>query len=332
MTIANSAKGNCIDFHGIPIELSYVPFARDAFDAVFAGFGRRSATKDALRLELSSTLEACTEPPTSDWRPTFFYGLVQAYSKGDAHVLSDGESRLEVFPRLGCLSGRLFDGEKAQLAAGMQHIGLSLLLRERGVFDAHAAVACTKERAFVILGDSGAGKTTLLLALMTLGCDFLGDDRLLFRASDAGIELLAYPREFHVTPKTMRLLPGLAAGLKHSARADGKYPLRPLEFWPERLRKSWIGPISILMPRVAEQRTTSVRRATAAEAFGTLLSSSASVMVETFEHRDAHLRMLREFADVASACEVTLGHDLLSDAETTARRLLRAVEGLARES
>lgn len=329
MRVATALDGACIDFHGVPIDLRYSPFRSDAFSALFAGFARRPVEQGALRVELSSTEEPCTETLSEEWRPTFFHGLVQVYSNDGLHVLSDGESRLEVFPSAGRLSGKLFEGSTSQLSSGMQHIALSLLLRERGVFDAHAATACTNSRAYVLLGDSGAGKTTLLLALMGLGCDFLGDDRLLFRMRASNIELLAYPREFHVGPKTMKLLSNMPLD-NVSPRSDGKYPLQPLDFWPERFRKSWLGPISILLPHVDERAKTSVRKATAAEAFGELLSSSATVVVETFEGRSEHLRALREFADASEAYYVVLGGDLLLDPTGTMRGLLNMIENLAR--
>jgi len=320
-----------VDFHGIPITLSYEPFARDAFTALFAGFERQVLAGDELRVELRSSATPIDQTPPADFRPTFCHGLVQGYSRAGAHVLSDGQSQLEVFPRLGRMSGAVFEGAQSDLSAGMQHIALSLLLRERGIFDVHAATACTDTRALVILGDSGAGKTTLLLSLMELGCDFLGDDRLLFRSLNEGIELLAYPRAFHLSPATLQSLGTSLAPLADKPAIAGKYALEPLELWPEHFRRSWCGSMSLLLPQVEDRAVTSVRRATAAEAFGKLLSSSATVVVEAIDNRPEQLRALKVLADSADAYELRLGADLLTQPGATARRILDAIQALARE-
>jgi lambda repressor-like predicted transcriptional regulator len=320
-----------IDFHGVPITLSYEPFARDAFRPLFAGFERLPHAEHGLHVELRSSRRILNETPPLDWRPTFCHGLVQGYTLDGAHVLSDGQSKLEVFPRLGRMFGEVFEGAETDLSAGMQHIALSLLLRERGIFDLHAATACTESRALVLIGDSGAGKTTLLLSLMELGCDFLGDDRLLFRVRSNGTELLAYPREFHLSPATLELVSRPIERLPGTQPIAGKFSVEPLKVWPERFRRSWVGPISLVLPQIEDCPTSSLRRVSAAEAFGKLLSSSATVVVEAIESRAEQMRALKALADRADAYEVTLGSDLLSQPVETARRLLASLESLARE-
>ena len=331
MSLSTGVESDAIDFHGIPITLSYEPFANDAFRRLFAGFGHGTGTNAGLRVELGTSSKPTEAGLSSEWRATFCHGLVQGYSRDGAHVLSDGMSRIEVSPELGKMSGQIFDGAHSSLSAGMQHIALSLLLRERGIFDLHAATACTSERAFVLLGDSGAGKTTFLLTLMGIGCGFLGDDRLLFRSREGKSELLAYPREFHLSPNTLQLVNQSIVELSDEPPPGGKYSVEALKIWPEQFRRSWRGSISLILPQVADQAESLVRRASAAEAFGKLLASSATVVVDAIGSRHEQLRALKTLADSADAYDLALGADLLSRPAETARRILDEIDSLARE-
>jgi hypothetical protein len=327
VALAHRVGGDFVDFHGVPVELAYAPFRADAFAALFSGFSRQVNGNGALYVGLAHSAMPVAAALGAEWKPTFCHGLMQGYSRDGAHVLSDGNSRLDVSPRLGRLSGVIFERDALEISSGMQHIALSLLLRERGVFDAHAATACTKNRALVVLGDSGAGKTTLLLALMAAGCSFLGDDRLLFRAARGRVELLAYPREFHVAQKTAQSFPELSNLCEVTPRIDGKYPLKPLTLWPERFKKSWAGPISLLLPQVEARARTEVRAVNAAEAFGKLLSSSAEVMVDGIERRQEQLEALHTIANTANAFEVALGEDLLATPREAASGVILATAG-----
>lgn len=326
MAFAHPVDSACIDFHGIPIELGYEPFGGDAFASLFAGFSQQAQPSNPLTIELARATAPCCDPVGAEWLPTFCHGLMQGYTCDGVHVLSDGRSRLEVFPRLGRMQGRLFDRDMLELSSGMQHIALSLLLRERGVFDAHAATACSGDRALVVLGDSGAGKTTLLLAFMELGCGFLGDDRLLFRKESEGVELLAYPREFHLTARTVRAFPKLSARLDTQPRIDGKFGVAPLVHWPAQFRRTWRGPLSLLLPHIEDRATTMVRPVNAAEAFGKLLAASAAVAVDGIERREEQLASLSALANSATSFDVALGADLLTESSATAQRILDATQ------
>src|SRR5205085_5847271 len=119
------------------------------------------------------------------------------------HQLFDGSSLLDIDASRGLLRGALKAPPLSELASGMLHVALCLLLREHGLFDAHAAVACLEDRALFVTGDAGSGKTTTLLALLRAGATYLGDDRVLLRNAPAGVELLGYPRDFHLTLETL---------------------------------------------------------------------------------------------------------------------------------
>ncbi len=53
----------------------------------------------------------------------------------------------------------------------------------------HASAVSWQGRALLIMGASGAGKSDLALALMALGCDLVGDDRLRLQVVDGRLEV-----------------------------------------------------------------------------------------------------------------------------------------------
>lgn len=57
----------------------------------------------------------------------------------------------------------------------------------------HASAVSWQGRALLILGASGAGKSDLALALMALGCDLVGDDRVRLQIVDDHLEVTPVP-------------------------------------------------------------------------------------------------------------------------------------------
>jgi hypothetical protein len=315
-----------VDFHGVPISLDYAPFDGDAFRSLFASFERRGPSAEGVHIDLNMLPRADAALVSSGWDATFCHGVVQGYSRDGEHLLEAFESRIEVKPRLGSMVGRLVEGTPPELIRGMQHIALALLLREASIFDLHAATACTNERGLVVVGDSGSGKTTLLLALLEAGLNYLGDDRLLFRTTPETVELLGYPREFHLSRTSARLVSKRLPDAPSELSAQGKYSLDPRAIWPGRFVKAFIGQVVLLLPRIVARPTSRVQRANGAEAFGRLLSSSASVVVEALDYREQQLNALKLLANTTRAFELELGTDLLARPAETARLLLTEID------
>lgn len=326
MTSTPAAGERWADFHGLLVRCAYRRFAGDGFTPLFDEFAVDPArdAERALLLELRATSERERPPDSSGWTPTFCYGRAQGYSAPGKHRLSDGKSWIDVDAARSRLSGVLFEPERSNITSGMQHVALSLLLRGTGAFELHAAGAWSEDRAFVVLGDAGAGKTSTLLALLSAGAEYMGDDRLLLRALGGAIELLAYPREFHISARTLEFHPQLSAD-DVRPWIDGKVRLNPIRSWPGRLRRRFSGPTVLLAPRIVECSTTSIRRLSGAEAFGALLTSSATVAVEALPHRTAQLALLTQLANEASAFELLLGRDFLTAPARAASLLLASL-------
>jgi len=207
----------------------------------------------------------------------------------------------------------------------MLQVAFCLLLREQGLFDAHAAVACMGDRALFVIGDAGSGKTTTLLALLQAGATYLGDDRVLLRSAPAGVELLGYPRDFHLTQQTLLAYPQLQVEGDAPATIDGKLRLDPRSAFPERFRVAFQGNITLLLPTIQAQAATTLVPLGAADALGGLLTSSATVALEVLPHREAQLALLTRLANTASAFELRLGRDLLSTPEAGGTRLVELI-------
>lgn len=277
-----------------------------------------------LRVELEANANAIPTGIGPEWLPTFCHGLAQGYTYQDEHRLSDGTSLLEIAPSKGILRGSLAALPLSELACGMLHVAFCLMLRGQGMFDAHAAVACFEEHALVLLGDAGAGKTTTLLSLLAAGATYLGDDRVLLREGSRDIQLLGYPRDFHVSPDTLRAHPRLRA---HPAlpTLDGKSRLDPGAAFPDRFQASFEGKITLLAPSVQPGTVTQLRPLAPAEALGRLLGASATVALEVLPARERQLALLTRLANTAPAYELRLGSDVLLEPGRAGTRLLELV-------
>src|SRR5262249_39557977 len=94
---------------------------------------------------------------------------------------------------------------------GMLQLALAVALRREGLFHLHAAALIHPSGASVLVaGGSGAGKPTTTLAMLEAGAAYLGDEFLFLRAAPAGaVEVRAFPREFHLGPRTLAAFPRL---------------------------------------------------------------------------------------------------------------------------
>jgi hypothetical protein len=319
-----AAEPAVCSFHGLPLDLALPPWER-AWRLLFALFPRTSAESPAARLTITRAAERVTVLPDPTRIPRFFFGLMQGYETPDGYVLEDTWSRIDVHCDRREIAAHLFvhdDGSLPVLTGGMQHAALALLLREFGVFDLHAAGVVCNEHALLIVGDAGAGKTTTALSLLASGCHYLGDDRVLLRAVPEGVELLSYPREFHVSAATADAFPTVLA---HAGPLEGigdKRAVDPARLFPQQHRAQWRGPITLLFPQITDAAVTTLRPLPPVEALGHLLGSSALTLVEGVRHGAAHLALLKSVAERARAFDLLLGRDLLASPSATGRAVL----------
>ena len=199
---------------------------------------------------------------------------------------------------------------------------LLLALRDVRVFELHAAVACYEDTALVLVGPSGSGKSTSALALLSAGCDSLGDDRVLFREHDGELELLHYPVPFRATPRTLASFSALAPFASENDYL-GKHAVDVASAFPSRLRHEFRGPTILLYPELGPRST--IRELAPQSAFERLLLESGSLAVEGHTAPREHLDLLQHLVRRSRCLSLTLGPEWLSAPERSARTLL---EGL----
>ena len=301
--------------HGVTIAWSSEGLAFDPLAELLAMLEPGAPGPRALQVALRPAGEgAAADPLKEGWEPSFFHGIVQAYRGAEGFLLWDRASRACVPPGGGAVEAEIAapDREVEPGSAGaMLQIALALALRGRGLYHLHAAALEHASGAGVlVVGGSGAGKTTTTLALLEAGAAYLGDDALFL---EAPLQLVAFPREFHLGAATLAAFPRLGALAGPDQGHLGKRPLDPRRAYPGRHRPRLRGVSLIVVPTVAGDPVTELVPLARAEAFGHLLASSAALVIEGLPGRDENLALLGAVLAGARCFELRLGRDALAD-------------------
>lgn len=102
-------------------------------------------------------------------------------------------------------------------------IAVMELLRRRDLYPLHAACLASRDSGVLICGPSGSGKSSLTLALLGAGLDFLGDDLVFVRETDAGVRAFGFPDELGLSADVAEL------GVRIPSAVD----LLPQPGWPK---------------------------------------------------------------------------------------------------
>jgi hypothetical protein len=268
--------------------------------------------------DLAVSLDPASAPPDREGRPIFFHGVVRAREIGGAVVLTDGHSSARVAPgggriELSVAPASLRDPHTFEHVLAL--IALVLALRQRGLFHVHAAGLVRADgRAVLVAGPAGSGKSTLALALLEHGgLGYLGDDAVFLAARPEGMAVLACPRDFHVSDRTVAAFPRLTGLVGERYALVDKRRLDARRAFPGRERASAGAPAVLLLPELAEGAVTSAEAVPVAHGLGALIESSALVAVEGLPAAADHLAVLGRSLHDAACSRVRLGADLLED-------------------
>lgn len=317
-----------VDLHGIAVDcVTRDGTIRERWARSFSSrppvFG--IAADIAFSLELVAQVP---EPPAGE--PVF--------TQGNLLSVTLAEQRVSIhFPRFGQLridlASQRVEGEIVQAALDEYGVfedvvamGLSALLRRRGMFMIHAFAASERHRALLLAGDIGSGKTTTGISLLRAGWKLLSNDSPLLKIDQpvhpadaetprAGrILALSYPGLLSAYPDTLRrfselqrlsamqepaLTPGAGSRRKVTFAAESVYP----DVWVE------AAPVSaIVFPRVAHAQEHRVARLGEAEALRRLLPNAIDRWDTALIPQ--HLFLLKTLAATTPAYEVELGESV----------------------
>lgn len=285
--------------------------------------------------DLTLTARAISEPiePPSA-RSLFYASEWHAHSTPEGWALFDGASRIGVASDGRTVDIALHPSSLDDLDA-VRVVGVMaavlLAMRRHGLFHLHGGCVRRADGVTVLVaGDSGHGKSTTTLAMLEPGACIVGDDTLLLRATDAGVEVHGFPRWFHVTETTWRAFGWLEEAVVENRRTVlGKRCIDPRRLARGRLVTSlpWASPAVLLLPRVDADQPTEWSTVDAADAFGALLVASAWVVVDDIPGREAHLELLGALTRVAVPVDARMGRDALADPSVVRDWLERVAAG-----
>jgi hypothetical protein len=307
--------------HGVTLAWSLMGLPFDPLAEILSMLEPAGEGAPSVRFELRPAGPgAAADPQNAGWEPSFFHGGIQAYRGADGLLIWDRASRVLLPLDGGPIVAEIAAPDREAIpgsADTVLQIALAFALRRAGLFHLHAAAVILPSGVPVLIaGGSGAGKTTTTLALVEAGADYLGDDTLFLSAPPgdaAAVDVVAFPREFHIGPATLAAFPRLAPLAGSPARSN-KRPLDPRLAFPGRSRASLLlrsGAVA-LFPSISAAPVTTAVPLARADAFGHLLASSAALVIDGVVGRAENLALLAALLGAVRCYEIRLGSDLLT--------------------
>ncbi len=193
----------------------------------------------------------------------------------------------------------------------------------------HAGVFEVRGSGVVAIGASLSGKSTLVGAELHAGARIVSDDAaLVWRTGAGALRVTTTCRDLRLRGASARVVPASLRGLMDRAESAGRRRWRlRRDAAPRRFALGC--PVSVVL-RVRvdrRRRRPAVRRLGFAELLASLINASSPLMVSAryAAERAALMPLLVSIAETVPGYEVRMGTDLLTDPETTVRRLLADV-------
>lgn len=255
-------------------------------------------------------------------------GNLSSWRAANNYYLACGASALAIDTARGLGRGYLAPDFWHQPLAHQREfflLAVLILLRWRDGYSLHANGVAWGEAGAIIAGCSGSGKTTLTLGLVQAGGRCLGDDVLLLRPKDGGIEANALRRGFACSPQTAAHFPALAPALAAAPALSEHKKLLALEtHWPERFTPRCT-PRLVVFPHVAATPRSLLTPLNPAQTLCALLEHSVGILVDaTVAHQQ--LAVLGRLARQARGYRLQAGRDVYAEPERVADLLRAALQ------
>ena len=321
-----------VDVHGVIVRWSWQGLSYDPTEPLLARFPPAVGGAHRITIDIQPADGAPIQPEAQGYRRNCFFGPVLGYTRDadNDFFLTDGASWVWQSGDGSRIQARAAASTPRRLfTAIMVFMALMRALRGRGQFHLHAgAVVTPGGRPWLVVGRSGAGKTTTTLALVRAGFSFLGDDSVLLRQGQAGVEILPLPLDFHLAPRTAEAFADLAPELGETI--DEGALKRRLDarrtFASQRLGR--VGPpAALVFPAVTDAARTSIEPRPPALAMGELLHGSALLTVEGMADVRSQVALLEAIVGRATCWSLALGADALADPGVVSSGLSRRIEG-----
>jgi hypothetical protein len=335
-----------VSLHGVTIAWSVAGLSDDPLAVLLAGLAPVSPetidpeSRTTVRIELRPAPSSTSADPRGEgWTPAFFHGVVEAHRGPRGFLVWDGATRVFIPPSGTPIEAFVATPDRelhpGSLSTTLQVV-LAIALRSMGLFHLHAAALVLASGVpVIVVGGHGAGKTSTTLALLEAGADYLGDDALyLTRTTPSSpLEVVAFPREFHLGPATLATFPRLEALALPLPPLGRKRPVDPRVAYPGRFRASFAlagdGPALALFPSIVAEPVTTIVPLARAEAFGRFLGSSGAVVVDGVPGRDENLALLSALLGSVRCYEVRLGGDAILDSRRAIANRIQTVASSA---
>ncbi len=322
-------SGGAVQMHGHEVTWTVDGILGDPVHRLLAGFPRACAEQRAhdttalITIRVTGSSARVHERDAHDhgdgapFVQSFFHGKVRGLHRDGAFVLRAPSAEVSI-----SADGRHIDAvveregyDERSFANTTLFVAFAVALRHRHLFHLHAGALVRGDgRRVLIMGESGAGKSTVTLALLDAGSQHVGDDSLFLAEREGQVQLLGFPRPFHLGPATLGAFPGLTAG---PADAGGKRDVATC-LLPGIAVDSMGPPDVVLFPRVTREPKTRAIEMGLGDAFGASLASAALVVVDGMPHKSLQLGMLRALLGKARAYDLALGADFLVDVQRAA--------------
>ncbi len=264
------------------------------------------------------TPHALPDPGRNGATRVLYHGPTYCFLLDGSLLVWDGASMLRIAPDGRSIAARVHASsldDPFVFAAVAVTMALLLAFRYHGRFHLHAAAArLPGGDGWLMPGNSGSGKSTLSLALYDSGANWLSDDAVLLQPCGSEVEAAGWARRIHVTDRTAEAFPSLAPHLTPGPPSSKRqWQIDPRRAFSGRGLFSLRSPLTLIVPTVGSDRTSTVRPLARAEALGCILHACAWVACDHLVHRQQQLELLGRLVDRSRCYEISLGRRLLEE-------------------
>lgn len=254
---------------------------------------------------------------------------LDTYRKDRRFLLAGPNSRLDVHLERGSAAA-YFHADRLDAAAPEEAIqriyypltfGLTILLREHGLFGLHAGAIERDGRGVLLAASSDSGKTTATLALVRQGWRYVSDDALLLRQRGDRVEALSFRRDFALDEEALDHFPELRGVTWPRSPSDPSKLRVDVEVVRPGAFVSACTPTALILPNLTGDRESRLVEVDRLGAFEHLMAQSALNAAPVPDRIGAQMNLLAALIQQVRIFRLDAGRDVLEDPEAFSRRV-----------